>query len=1009
MEFLEQNQNPNSSQQQGASDEDTGLPTKQSEDKKALVLVENVSKKDHQIASNSSFSSPSGIEMDQTNSDQQEQHPATNESKKSVAQQEVNLKENSSPQQDEQFTIGPNEGEENYGATKEEDAAPAESEGANWEQRRNATEEQAYEKEQQLAAQEEEQFPAEKMAEEERLAAEKRAEEERGAAEAAAAAAKAETERLAAEAAAAKAEEERLAAKAEEERLAAESASRGAEERAAAKEKRRQEESKKQNPGAKETVLAREEKQPLDQRQTDDDALPQTPRKNKSKAGGTREIVDTVSPARTAETEASSVASLTPQHTVTWNLESAANPQSSASTKSISIPPSIPEPEPTNEFQMVQLRKSTITVERHIKETKLEFAEMVASALKKKNDASSGSSTNLEAFRHIDDLKQEVALLQEQDDDGLWAIRKLRQDLLDLFNKGGSLQEEYLLRWLLPLHRERDPKTGRLVMDADQVALLQSFSTSEELNMVSGLGMVRAILQSNFKAINGAQCLEAINQYACFRLGTKVRRGPQNPWELLADLFEAEQNGDAKDDIHLRVRNALSQWVVREILGSTQDEVSSRNCFHAIFLIASLKLELQRLAPAALEQAPSIEMLEDGSTSTSSVTGSPSKGCVDPSSPPRASVRPPVVEQLLRQNILNDGIHASSTAPHAYKNPDTVAKRPLTDSVGVATAVASYDPSTESNFVSEEKPSDDVRDSTVDKDEAMKAAMIARDNSRKPVASQEEKPAKEGESELPLAVRDAHRVIRCILGPNHPNINVSDCFDAIRIYSSLIMDWKDVSERNQQLLEEGSTCSSQPTYEEMKLKSLERRIIDEPMEPPSHIGVDIAEQERQQSSMNEKTKEKRRKKRRKKKQEKQKESATSGRLPPAEEAKQEETSENSQQQEPEAPAQLDIEGLLAETSFSPTAPDDISSNKPGPESPPSSSKKEAAASVQARSQKAAEATELQAETRKHLFAKLRLIKTKQENARSSSEALASGDDPRHPRKRRARWKKFLGV
>jgi chaperonin cofactor prefoldin len=254
-----------------------------------------------------------------------------------------------------------------------------------------------------------------------------------------------------------------------------------------------------------------------------------------------------------------------------------------------------------NEFLRVKLRKnSPKEVERHIKESKLQFAEMVANALTRRG---STNESKLEALRHIDDLKHQIADLQSDEEATMSAINKLRSELIDMFNQGCPMQEGYLLKWIMPLNRERDPKTGQLIMNADQVALLQSFESSEDISMVSGLGMVRSVLQSNFKAMNGLRCLQDIHDYAAFRLGKKPKRAPQNPWNLLAELFETAQHDDSTEDIHQRVCNALVQWVVREILGSTSNSLSSRSCFHAIFLIASLKLEVQRLAPLALEQA----------------------------------------------------------------------------------------------------------------------------------------------------------------------------------------------------------------------------------------------------------------------------------------------------------------------------------------------------------------------------------------------------------------------
>jgi len=278
----------------------------------------------------------------------------------------------------------------------------------------------------------------------------------------------------------------------------------------------------------------------------------------------------------------------------------------------------------------------------------------------------------------MDQLKQEVAILNQHDntydndddDATLWGIHKLRRELIDMFNRRSATdgllnEEQFWMRWIIPHYRERDPRTGQFIVNDDhRLALLQSHNnshittTAEELDKVAALGMVKSILQTNFKAINGTECLENIREYANFRLGKddKSRRGsPVNPWNVLADLFdEAQRNSDndeamTTEDIHQRVCNALVQWVVREIMGTTKNRISSRSCFHAIFLVSSLKLELQRLAPKsmALQEhgTARVEYLDSGDDAEGSKTAPA------PSSSTVSHVRAPIVEKLLQSNF----------------------------------------------------------------------------------------------------------------------------------------------------------------------------------------------------------------------------------------------------------------------------------------------------------------------------------------------------------------------
>ena len=593
-------------------------------------------------------------------------------------------------------------------------------------------------------------------------------------------------------------------------------------------------------------------------------------------------------------------------------------------------------PSPKNEFQQIQLRKSTKIVEKHIKESKLEFAELIANALNMdassashNNNISDGGTANLELLRHMDDLQKEVAILNEESEkyDALWEIQRLRQGLLDMFNHTGPMEEHYLLQWILPMHRERDPKTGRLVVNADHVAALNAIATSEEIDMVAGLGMVRSVLQSNFKAINGADCLAAIQEYANFRLGRKSRRAPQNPWELMASIFEKAQNDDSTEDIHQRVCNALVQWVVREILGTTKDNLSSRSCFHAIFLVSSLKLELQRLAPKALEQGPSIELLDDGSVSgKSNVSG-------------KSLVRAPIVEKLLQSNILNDDGSSSGNQPK-LKDLDTV---PTVDSQIVAVSAT--------------------------KDEAMETAMAVRDNSRKDISAAIDE-RRTPESDLPPAVQDSHRVIRTILGPNHKQINVSHCFEAIRLYSSLIMEWKEASESNQLSLAAGT-----PTVEEEKLKMLEVALRPQMIEPPSQIEV-------MESKIKKVTTKSSKKKQ-----------STSRNVP--------------------APHQLNNQTPKGEEA----APAALVPQSPGKIQAPNGGQK-AQKAMQEKVHKSAAAAQIQVKKRTSLLSKLKRIKvsTKSKSKRSLSgddgeslSVVSTNDYPRHPTKRRSTWKRILGI
>ena len=249
-----------------------------------------------------------------------------------------------------------------------------------------------------------------------------------------------------------------------------------------------------------------------------------------------------------------------------------------------------------HEFQGAQLRKSPTAMERQKTETSLEFAQMIAKAITNK-----GGSSNLEALRHMDDLKRDVALLKEETAEvgsSDWQMKKLRQELLDFFEQCGTLREEDSMKWLLPLYD--DERTGSVVMNADQVALLQSFS-SADMDEKSGLGVVRTVLQSNFKAVNGSLCLEAISDYAMLKFGKKKKR-PKNLWVFFASVIGPVSKEASPEEIHQRVCNALVLWVVREIVGTSKDQVSSRKCFQAIFVVASLKLELERLDPSTLDE-----------------------------------------------------------------------------------------------------------------------------------------------------------------------------------------------------------------------------------------------------------------------------------------------------------------------------------------------------------------------------------------------------------------------
>ena len=236
------------------------------------------------------------------------------------------------------------------------------------------------------------------------------------------------------------------------------------------------------------------------------------------------------------------------------------------------------------------------------------------------------------------------------------------------------------------------------------------------------------------------------------------------------------------------------------------------------------------------------------------------------------------------------------------------------------------------------------------------------------------------ESELPRAVQDSHRVIRTILGPNHQHINVSHCFEAIRLYSSLIMQWKEVCEPNQSLLESGS---SKPTLEEEKLKMLEGALRPKSIEPPSHIEV------------NETTVETKSSKSRKKKH-------VATQSPP----------DNSPGTQQNAGAQLDVAGLKHEEAAPATSV---------PQSPEELSipdeRQRAQQAVREKVQKSAAATQVQAKTRTRLLSKLKRIKLAKKptskHRMSGNDALgsamSSADDSRHPKKRRALWKKYLGI
>ena len=654
------------------------------------------------------------------------------------------------------------------------------------------------------------------------------------------------------------------------------------------------------------------------------------------------------------------------------------------------------EEPPENEFQKVQLRKSSVRVEKYIQESRLEFAEMIAGALKNKNNNSPERGANLEVLRHMDALKQQVALLQD-DDPSLWQINRLKKELLDMFSRGSAIEEAYLMQWILPMHRERDPKTGQWVMCADHVALLQSATTSDEMTMISGLGVVRSVLQSNFKAINGLHCLQIINDYACLRFGKK-RRAPQTPWALLAELFEKAEIDDSTEDIHQRVCNALVQWVVREILGTTQDDVTSKNCFHAIFLVASLKLELQRLAPLALEQGPTVEVID----SQSAAEGQQKR-----------SVRAPIVEKLLRSEAWSGGASAATAEPPAYKNTDTIAVKLITSTEAREDAGAndppltsaeesqSADHKTEGERISAAVASYDP--TKVDRDQAMKEALAVRDSSRKLVVSGKEEDQRPLESELPKEVQDSHRVIRTILGPNHKYINVSDCFEAMRVYAELIVNWQEASEQNQKLLEGNSTSTSQkPSLEEETLRVLERKIC--PDSPPKDSAVqkegskgDEANPEGEASGPSEPeqldgsgAEEKDRKVTGPLVGEISEEKDTTVLEPPADVNR----LQNQQISEPG-------EEHISKPSSSTPVPQPPGETTAGTRGDSESPKEIAKVSTPTRSQVAA-ATKIQGKTRSTFFDKLKHLKVK------GKEHEISESDPRHPKKRRSRWNKFFG-
>jgi len=616
-----------------------------------------------------------------------------------------------------------------------------------------------------------------------------------------------------------------------------------------------------------------------------------------------------------------------------------------------------------NEFQKVQLRKSPKSMERHKTETKLEFAEMIAKALMK-NGNNGQEYSSWEALRHINDLKQEVALLQQEEEVGseLWQINKLRHELLDMFDQNGSVREEHLLNWLLPKHQERNEKTGQLAMNADQVALLQAFSTSEELDMVSGLGMVKSVLQSNFKSIDGSSCLETIRDYAVFKSGKKKHR-KQQPWESLTELFENAQKDGSTEDIHLRVRNALAMWIVREILGTSRDNVSSRMCFRAIFLVASLKLEMERVAPAALRKshthelckslgneacqedrkrsgarkgvhadAPLIvkKLLDRGQNGPKDALLAPVDLAPDDENGMSGSDKVAFVRETLVTSLedkLEDEAKITSRkstfvkiVPGKAIDESAVADAVKAfvlptmneDSVEVSMPFAGPFFSSSNNVKPAETPEEDESEKEVDHsdeskgvpamgtfaddtylrgsreaEEAVAASLEIQDGSGRrytnveqasstdevlsppdwnPVSTAnnsasaagllpsqgEEAPVqapvtdKEDESNLPLHVQDAHRVIRTILGPSHPNITVSLCFEAIRVYANLIRIWKDECAEDGIQLKDGqklATAGPRASLEELKLKSLEGAVLRRgAILPPAQLDMQLEEE-----------------------------------------------------------------------------------------------------------------------------------------------------------------------
>lgn len=280
----------------------------------------------------------------------------------------------------------------------------------------------------------------------------------------------------------------------------------------------------------------------------------------------------------------------------------------------------------------------------------------------------------------------------------------------------------------------------------------------------------------------------------------------------------------------------------------------------------------------------------------------------------------------------------------------------------------------------------------------MREAMALRDSSKREMnISKKSLQDRVPESKLPEQVQDGYRVIRCILGANRPHINVSDCFEAIRLYASLIVAWNEATDAQAQLTAaDGLSILSSPTFEEDRLQTLGQVMINkEKPSPPAQINIqspdaigelameDATEEKEEQDRLEQKRLERERKKEKRRKKKQQRAEAARG-----EAAGQGESEEGQQIQ----PAQLDIAALMQEN------PDPPSASLPHPPGEPGSfpasapTKQERQKSVQAKVQRTAEASEVQTKTRKRLFGKLKRIRFTNKNK----------SDKRNP------WSKLLG-